>query len=234
MKKDKWKVEKISMNLIVPAELNANEMTEKDFNQLCENIGISGLSSVPACYKRESDGKFVIISGHHRVRAAEKEGYTEIYIIYADEKDLSKDEIIAIQLSHNSLHGQDNKGILRRLFESIRDVEFKKFSHININEIGSIDVQSLNIIPMCETYTVSLVLYKQDLDCLEELIGCIKEAQNKSEYVILADQENTEEAYLELMKEVSKKFDIKSSNIAFSKILELAKTQLQNEGSNIN
>lgn len=88
--------------------------------------------------------------------------------------------------------------------------------------------------PVCGTYTVSVVLYKRDLDCLEELIGRIKEARNKSGCVILADQENTEEACLELMKEASKKFDIKSSDIAFSKILELAKTQLQNEGSDNN
>lgn len=230
MKQDKWKVEKVSLELIVPAELNANEMSEKDFQQLCENIGMSGLSSVPACYRRESDGKYVIISGHHRVRAAEKDGYTEIYIIYAEEKDLTKDEITAIQLSHNSLHGEDNKGILKRLFESISTVEYKKFAHIDINEIGSIDIDSVNIIPMRETFNVSVVLYKQDISLLEELTGCIREALDTSEFVVLADQENTEDEYLALMKEIGKKYNIKSSNIAFAKILELAKKQIEYEG----
>lgn len=234
MKQDKWKVEKVSLEQIVPAELNANEMSEKDFQQLCENIGISGLSSVPACYRRESDGKFVIISGHHRIRAAEKDGYTEIYIIYAEEKDLTKDEIVAIQLSHNSLHGEDNKGILKRLFESIKTVEFKKFAHIDINEIGTIDIESVNVIPMRETYNVSVVLYKQDINLLEELTGCIREALDSSEYVILADQEKTEDEYLALMKEVGLKYNIKSSNIAFAKILELAKKQIEYEGSSSN
>lgn len=234
MKQDKWKVEKVSLELIVPAELNANEMSEKDFLQLCENIGMSGLSSVPACYRRESDGRFVIISGHHRVRAAEKDGYTEIYIIYAEEKDLTKDEIVAIQLSHNSLHGEDNKGILKRLFESIQTVEFKKFAHIDMDEIGTIDMESTNIIPMRETYNVSVVLYKQDINLLEELTGCVREALDSNEYVILADQENTEEEYLALMKEVGQKFNIKSSNIAFAKILELAKKQMEDESGNSN
>lgn len=234
MKQDKWKVEKVSLELIVPAELNANEMSEKVFQQLCENIGISGLSSVPTCYRRESDGKFVIISGHHRVRAAEKDGYTEIYIIYAEEKDLTKDEIVAIQLSHNSLHGEDNKGILKRLFESIQTVEFKKFAHIDMNEIGTIDIESVNIVPMRETYNVSVVLYKQDIRLLEELTGCIREALDSSEYVILADQEKTEDAYLALMKEVGQKFNIKSSNIAFAKILELAKKQIEYESCSSN
>lgn len=231
MKQDKWKVEKVSLEEIVPADLNANEMSEKDFRQLCENIGVSGLSSVPACYKRESDGKYVIISGHHRVRAAEKEGYTEIYIIYADEKDLSKDEIIAIQLSHNSLHGEDNKGILKRLFESIISVDFKRFAHIDIDEIGSISLDSSAIIPMMETFTVSVVLYKNDINLLDELTGCVKEALTGSDYVILADQENTEDEYLALMKSIGQKFDIKSSNISFAKMLELAKKQLEYESS---
>ena len=231
VKQDKWKVKKVGLDEIVPAEMNANEMSPSDFRQLCENIGVSGLSSVPACYKRESDGKYVIISGHHRVRAAEKEGYTEIYIIYADEKDLSKDEIIAIQLSHNSLHGEDNKGILKRLFESIMSVDFKRFAHINIDEIGTIAIDSASIIPIMETFTVQLVLYKNDILTLDELMGCLRDAVSGSDYVILADQEHTEEQYLELMKVVGQKYDIKSSNIAFAKILELARKQIEYESS---
>jgi len=234
MKQDKWKVEKVSLEKIVPAELNANEMSEEDFQQLCENIGISGLSSVPTCYRRESDGMFVTISGHHRIKAAEKEGYTEIYIMYAEERDFEPDEIVAIQLSHNSLHGEDNKGILKRLFESIKTVQFKKFAHIDMNEIGTIDIESVNIIPMRETYNVSVVLYKQDIRLLEELTGCVREALDSSEYVILADQEKTEDAYLALMKEVGQKFNIKSSNIAFAKILELAKKQIEYESCSSN
>lgn len=234
MKQDKWKVEKVSLEKIVPAELNANEMSEEDFQQLCENIGISGLSSVPTCYRRESDGMFVTISGHHRIKAAEKEGYTEIYIMYAEERDFESDEIVAIQLSHNSLHGEDNKGILKRLFESIKTVQFKKFAHIDMNEIGTIDIESVNIIPMRETYNVSVVLYKQDIRFLEELTGCVREALDSSEYVILADQEKTEDAYLALMKEVGQKFNIKSSNIAFAKILELAKKQIEYESCSSN
>ena len=234
MKQDKWKVEKVSLEKIVPAELNANEMSEEGFQQLCENIGISGLSSVPTCYRRESDGMFVTISGHHRIKAAEKEGYTEIYIMYAEERYFEPDEIVAIQLSHNSLHGEDNKGILKRLFESIKTVQFKKFAHIDMNEIGTIDVESVNIIPMRETYNVSVVLYKQDISLLEELTGCVREALDSREYVILADQEKTEDAYLALMKEVGQKFNIKSSNIAFAKILELAKKQIEYESCNSN
>ena len=103
-----------------------------------------------------------------------------------------------------------------------------------MNEIGTIDIESVNIIPMRETYNVSVVLYKQDIRLLEELTGCVREALDSSEYVILADQEKTEDAYLALMKEVGQKFNIKSSNIAFAKILELAKKQIEYESCSSN
>ena len=46
---DRWKYEKVDINLIDEAELNANEMNGEDYAQLCDNIGKAGLSSVPCC-----------------------------------------------------------------------------------------------------------------------------------------------------------------------------------------
>ena len=99
---NRWKYDQVDISLIDEAEMNANEMTGEDFAALCDNIGKSGLSSVPCCYKKQ-DGRFVMISGHHRLRACKKLRYSKIGILYCDEDELTKDEIIAIQLSHNSL-----------------------------------------------------------------------------------------------------------------------------------
>lgn len=65
---NRWKYEQVDINLIDEADMNANEMSGEDFAALCDNIGKSGLSSVPCCYKK-NDGRFVMISGHHRLRA---------------------------------------------------------------------------------------------------------------------------------------------------------------------
>ena len=92
----KWKLDTIDIGLIDEAELNANQMTEQAFERLVTNIKQSGgLSSAIGCYKREN-GRFVIISGHHRYRACVKLRYKEVPVIYANEKDLTKDEIIAL------------------------------------------------------------------------------------------------------------------------------------------
>lgn len=222
----KWKLATIDIGLIDEAELNANQMSEQAFNRLVANIKQSGgLSSAIGCYRKE-DGRFVIISGHHRYRACVKLRYKEVPVIYADENDLTKDEIIALQLSHNSLHGDDNKGILKRLFEEIQSVDFKEFAHIDVNEIKDINMESISFVAESEHFTISFILYRNDYEALKELLGIIKEESEHNDMVVLADGENTEQHLLSLMREINKKFKVKSSNISFAKILELAKKQL--------
>ncbi len=222
---NRWIYEKVPIDLLDDAEMNANVMSDEEFNQLTENIGVSGLSSVPTCYKR-ANGRFTIISGHHRVHSCRKLGFTRIGILYTLEEDLTSDEITAIQLSHNSLHGTDNKNILKKLFESIVSIDFKRFAHINMDEIGNIDVGSIAAPLEKETFTVTIVLYNKAMRYFEELFGEVREAIKKSDVIVMAENDPNEELYLKLSKEISKTLDIRSSNIVFTKILELALLQL--------
>lgn len=229
MTSDKWKYAKVPIEQVVPAPMNANKMTEEEQTRLTKNIKMSGLSSVITCYKRAVDGMYEIISGHHRVKSCLKLGYKEIGILYADESDLTKDEIIAIQTSHNSLHGTDDQSILKKLFDQINSIEFKEFAYINIDEIGTIDTNSAAFSPEVEEYTVSLVLYKNDMQRLKDLMGIIDELTPKSDMVVLADGDPSEGMLLELLKKIKTIYDIRSSSTAFAKILELAEAALGND-----
>ena len=60
----------------------------------------------------------------------------------------------------------------------------------------------------------------------EELVGELRDAIKKSDVVLMAENEPNEELYLKLSKEISKNLDIRSSNIVFQKILELALMQI--------
>ena len=227
---DRWKYDKIDISLIDEADLNANEMTEEDFITLCENIGKSGMSSVPCCYKKEN-GRFVMISGHHRLRACKKNHFKKMGILYCNESELSQDEIIAIQLSHNSLHGQDNTSILKKLFEQIQSIDYKKFAHINIDEIKPISTEGLSIYALKENFVFSIILYPDSFQNLDELFGDIREQAKKSDALILADLSN-EMLLMKLQQEIGKQYDIKSPAITFAKLLELAAerlTEIQNE-----
>lgn len=224
----KWKIEEIDINLLVEAEKNANQMSKKDFEQLVNNINVSGgLSSAIGCYKRSSDGKFVIFSGHHRYRAAVKLRYKTVPVIYAEENDLSKDEIIALQLSHNSLHGEDNKGILKRLFEEIQSVDFKSFAHIDVNQLQSLDVSGISFVPESEHYSMFVVLYRKDLENLAGLLEMTAEDVKTADIVLMADGEENEGFMLKLTKEIRHKYQLRSAHMGFCKLLELAKLGLE-------
>lgn len=226
---DKWKFAYVDISLFDDAEENANEMTKEDYAQLVDNMRVSGgCSSAISAYRKEN-GRFTIINGHHRKRACIDLSIRKVPTVYADECDLERDEIIALQLSHNSLHGSDNQGILKRLFAQIQSVDYKKFAHINIDEIKPVNTESFSFMPQTQNYNVAFVLYSKDLDAAEELIGDIRTASRTSDVVICADGEETEEKFLQLLGEVRNKYDIRSSHITFAKILELAKLALDND-----
>lgn len=222
---NRWKYEKVDINLIDEADMNANEMTGEDFAQLCDNIGKSGLSSVPSCYKKEN-GRFVMISGHHRLRACKKLHYKTIGILYCLESELSNDEIIAIQLSHNSLHGHDNTSILKKLFEQIQSVDFKQFAHVNIDEIAPVSTDGISVFALKENFVFTVILYPDSFGNLDELLGDIREQASKSDALILANGKENETLLFKLQTEIGKQYDIKSPSISFAKLLELASERL--------
>ena len=222
---DRWKYEKVDINLIDEAELNANEMNGEDYAQLCDNIGKAGLSSVPCCYKK-SNGRFVMISGHHRLRACKKVGFKRIGILYVTEEELMQDEAIATQLSHNSLHGEDNQSILKILFSKIKNVDFKKFAHINIDEVAPVSTDGISVFALKENFVFTIILYPNSFENLDELYGDIREQAKKSDTLTLAHQEDNEMALLKLQQDIGNQFNIKSPSITFAKLLELAKERL--------
>ena len=167
-----------------------------------------------------------MISGHHRLRACKKLHYKTIGILYCLESELSKDEIIAIQLSHNSLHGHDNTSILKKLFEQIQSVDFKQFAHVNVDEIPPVSTDGISVFALKENFVFTVVLYPDSFDNLDELFGDIREQASKSDALILANEKENERLLLKLQTEIGKQYDIKSPSISFAKLLELASERL--------
>lgn len=217
--KDKWKVKEVDVKDIVPTKVNANSMSKAKFEQLKSNIKKSGLSSSIACYKNQ-DGKYILISGNHRFRACVELGYTKLNILWTEEENLSNDEIIALQLSHNSITGSDDKNILKRLFNEISSLEFKEFASISVDDMEIEDLFTGSIVPVQEHYRVSLILYSKDIEALQELLQITKDEVNTSDLVIVADGDS-ESYFIEKMTDIKKTFEIKSSSIAFSKLLDI-------------
>ena len=216
---NKWKIDySVPVELVDFTEKNANKMSNDAFNTLVSNIRVSGLSSVIVAYKND-DGRYTIISGNHRFKACLELGYSFVPIMYVNRCDITEDELIAIQISHNTLHGESDKSILRELFNAIKDIDFKKFAYVSSEDMKANDFIVPSVNPLKETYTLSVVLYRDDLENIEDILGM---SVRNSDVVLMSEGSN-EDTLLEIIGDIKKKYKMVSSNIAFSKLLELAK-----------
>ena len=121
MARFKTQIKEVELSLIDLVEKNAHFMAQDTFRQLIANIKRDGqLTSVPFLVEHNT-GRYTVISGNHRVQAAKMAGIIKASFIVVHEDDITKDEILAIQLSHNSIVGQDDSEILKELLEGYRD-----------------------------------------------------------------------------------------------------------------
>jgi hypothetical protein len=128
------KIAKIGLGALIEQDLNARVMSREKFNnQLTNNIKNRGtLESLPYCAKTEKG--IEIISGHHRIRAA-RQAHLPYTFVLLDTNNLTRDEITAKQLAHNSINGVDDKEILAQLFKSITDLNAQIESAIDPKDI---------------------------------------------------------------------------------------------------
>jgi RNA-binding protein YhbY len=107
---------------------NARYMTKEQFGALTANIAKDkALSSVPLVYRKPEDGRLLVLSGNHRIKAAAEAGITEFLVFLIDRK-LTRQELVSIQLSHNAIQGQDDEQILKELWMELDEVEAMVYS----------------------------------------------------------------------------------------------------------
>jgi hypothetical protein len=111
-------------------------MAEPEFNRLVENIKRDGcLTSLPLVYRGE------VVSGNHRVQAAIKALSKDIEGDWIEiESELTEQQKLAIQLSHNAIVGQDDPTVLREIYESLA-LDWKKYSGV-YEEMFKLDEES--------------------------------------------------------------------------------------------
>lgn len=100
-------------------DVNAHTMPPAKFERLVENIRQrKALESLPYCWQAGGEGPIEIISGHHRVRAAQAAGLQEIAILL-DVGSARRSEMIAKQIAHNALVGVDDPDLIQTLLAEI-------------------------------------------------------------------------------------------------------------------
>jgi hypothetical protein len=103
--------------------INAQVMQPTEYERLVENVRNRGaLESVPYCAQPVEDGPIEVVSGHHRNRAAIQAGLTHA-VVLVDHNLTRRSEIVAKQIAHNVLVGQQDPQLLRQLVAQITSVD---------------------------------------------------------------------------------------------------------------
>ena len=218
----RFKIKEVELSKIDLIEKNARFMTNDTFMQLVSNIKRDGqLSSVPFVVEKEN-GRFVVVSGNHRVQAAKQAGLVKANVMYVHEDNITNDEIRAIQLSHNSIEGQDDPEILRQLLDEIQDVAMKEYAHISREILdGAGDLNYTIELPNNEMVPVTLMFVDASKVQFDELMEKLDTfTPRELENMTIMDRE-----YLARLNEVSnkvqQKYKIKAQALSICKMVEL-------------
>ncbi|MGE5510358.1 MAG: ParB/RepB/Spo0J family partition protein [Bacteroidota bacterium] len=142
---------KVHVDEIKEQDINARVMPPEAFERLTENIRKEGrLEQLPFAVARGNF--FELISGHHRLRAGRQAGLTEVFVL-ADERNLPRSKVVAKQLAHNAIAGEDDPQMLKRLYEEIESVDDILESYISPDDFD--DVTRLESMPVTD---ISLML----------------------------------------------------------------------------
>lgn len=150
-------------------DVNARFMRKEQYDVLVGNIKRDGaLTSVPLAWRDPETGEEIVLSGNHRTMAARDAGLSEIDVMLITEP-LSKQQRIAIQLSHNAIAGDDDPGTLRILYETMTDVDLRVYSGLDDKTLDLLEETSVE--PMSEAnldyQSVLLTFLPHELEAAE-------------------------------------------------------------------
>lgn len=210
------------------AKKNARFMTKEQMKRLAANVKEDGfLSQLPFGIKRGD--KYEIISGNHRMDAAIRAELEYMLILYLDQSEVSEKKVLAIQLSHNSISGQDDISILAELYSMIDDLDLKGYSGINEldlqkntpSDLGTINEADINLIRL------QFMVTKAKLDQVEDVLKALETRAfaEDSDRLIIGDFKEI----VKIITEIKKKHNIKNDTVAFLKMIDICKEHLREE-----
>lgn len=161
-------------------EVNARFLPHETFQALVRNIKRDGhLTSVPLVYRHEGRadydelpaGTLEVLSGNHRTKAAIEAGLSEIRWLEITEP-MTRQQRIAVALSHNAIAGQDDPATLKRLYDEIADVDWRDYAGLDdktLELLEKVDVESLSEANL-DFSTVQIVFLPHERDAAERAL----------------------------------------------------------------
>lgn len=170
--------------------VNAHSMPHAMFQQLVANIARDGaLTSVPLVAplglyargdepQRDDQGAEVleVLSGNHRVRAAIVAGLDQIAVM-AIRDPLSREQRVAIQLSHNSINGEDDPATLKQLYEQL-DIDWRQYAALDDKAVAALAEVKIGALPSVslEYQPLTFVFLPHEAERIAELFKAVRQA----------------------------------------------------------
>ena len=208
-------------------EKNARYMSKETLERLTENIRQDGfLSQIPFGIKQEN-GKYQIISGNHRVKAAIRAKQKRVLILFGIESDFDKNKRLAVQLSHNAIVGDDDKDILKGLYLDIDDILCKEYTGL-IDEIISkyeptnlfdISIQEIPLHELRFTFCLTDREYVQKVLDHLEIIGDTPETNA----VVIGDIDR----FVDAVSLVKKQAKVKDRSLALLRMCQICEDYMR-------
>ena len=210
---------KVNINMeLREQDLNARIMSKKAFAQLVKNIKKrGGLESLPYCVQK--DDVIEIVSGHHRIRACREAGIVEIPVLL-DKSNLTRSQIVAKQLAHNSLVGEDDKAILLQLYSMMDNIDDKLEAFIDVDELKVDNIEKPDIINLAEKVnfkTMTFVFTEKEFADIDKLLDRLQ--QESADEVRIADSKDFDKL-VKKIEETKKVNSVKNISVALSLLVK--------------
>jgi len=174
----KTHIERVKLADLELLDKNPHYMSPVKFRRLVENVRVDGcLTSVPLVWTNPTTGKRRVLSGNHRVMAAREAGVEEADVMVVDEE-LSEAQLVAIQLSHNALIGDDDPAGLKALYESIDDVDWRAYAGLDDKTLQLLDAVEVKtaVTAKLDFSMLTVVFLPDEQERLEAVFGDLADA----------------------------------------------------------
>lgn len=222
---------KVNVNEVREQDINARVMTPEAFERLTENIRKEKrLEQLPFTVARGN--YFELVSGHHRVRAARAAGLNDIYVL-ADTRRLERSTVVAKQIAHNKISGQDDLQTLQRLYAEMDRVEDVLESFLSPDDFDDLkqlsSVSAGDVSAMLEWRTLSLVFLPSALERLEALDEIAKKTVKKSDMIGVVDMALFER-FRDAVLKVGQKNNVRALGAVMTRMIEIAEEWIEKNG----
>lgn len=121
-KTEKLERTELDITKLMPNPLNPNEMSEQQFNMLCDNIEKVGLTD-PILVRPHPTEKdmYEIVGGHHRWEVAKLYDYKKVPVTIIKDPTFTNDDAAFQAVRHNIIHGKMSPQKFAKLFESLSE-----------------------------------------------------------------------------------------------------------------